>query len=337
MGIWPDKQSYTVNCEGRTFIRSRQMLRANKQIEVNVTASPEQSTSPSKCVNPKTLPPGLPKIPGNLRQTTTGLSINRQELRSCSLIGPPSAPGCPPSSSSSSSWCSYTSVTGVTKGQTRRQDGQSSTSSLCLRPGTVPIAARNQSRLPWNTPPRFTCRHQRPSQTPCTPSSPTLSQAPFCQEDQLSPLHRCSHLMECNFPELDSPASTTLNSCPLPTSEMSVGLPASVRSAVPLLHRDSAVSRIPPVIPPLVLSRNPSSDNQVCLDSHLPDQDMGPPFLLHQMCKTEFPPLGASEPAQNAFIKKNEKEQNKINTKKTRTVYSPSKFVFQSISRRSKF
>ena len=63
VGIWPDKQSYTVNCEGRTFIRSRQMLRANKQIEVNVTASPEQSTSPSKCVNPKTLPQAFPKYP----------------------------------------------------------------------------------------------------------------------------------------------------------------------------------------------------------------------------------------------------------------------------------
>ena len=120
----------------------------------------------------KDAPPGLPKIPSNLRQTTTGLSINRQELRSCSLIGPPSAPGCPPSSSSSSSWCSYTSVTGVTKGQTRRQDGQSSTSSLCLRPGTVPIAARNQSRLPWNTPPRFTRRHQRRS-------NPMYTQQPY--------------------------------------------------------------------------------------------------------------------------------------------------------------
>ena len=134
--------------------------------------------------------------------------------------------------------------------------------------------------------------------------------------------------MECNFPELDSPASTTLNSRPLPTSEMSVGLPASVRSAVPLLHRDSAVSCIPPVIPPPVSSRNPSCGNRVCPDNHMLDQDMDLQFLLHPMCKTEFPPLGASEPAQNAFIKKNEKEQNKINTKKTKIIYSPSKFVF---------
>ena len=40
--IRPDKFSYTVKCEGRTFIRSRKMLRANnfdKQTEVNVVAS----------------------------------------------------------------------------------------------------------------------------------------------------------------------------------------------------------------------------------------------------------------------------------------------------------
>ena len=86
VGIRPDKQSYIVNCEGRTFIRFRQMLRASKQIEVNVTASPEHSTSPSTCVNPKTLLPGLPKIPGNLRRTTTGLLINPQGLRSCSCL-----------------------------------------------------------------------------------------------------------------------------------------------------------------------------------------------------------------------------------------------------------
>ena len=172
-------------------------------------------------------------------------------------------------------------------------------SSSCLRQGTVLIAARNRSRLLRNTPPRF-IHHQRPSPTPCTPSSPTLSQAPFCQEDQLSPLQCRSQLMDCNSPVLASPASTTPNYRPLPTSETSVGLPASVRSAAPL-HPRGAVSRIPPVMPPPVSSQNPSCGNRVCLDNHLPDQDMGLQFLLHPMCKTEFPPLGASEPAQNAL------------------------------------
>ena len=66
VGIRPDKLSYTVNCEGRTFIRSRKMLRTAKQNEVNVIASADQSTSPpSKCASPRTLLPGLPRIPDN--------------------------------------------------------------------------------------------------------------------------------------------------------------------------------------------------------------------------------------------------------------------------------
>ena len=63
---------------------------------------------------------------------------------------------------------------------------------------------------------------------------------------------------------------------------------------------------------------------------------MVPPFPLHQMCKTEFPPLGTSELAQNASIKKNNEEKNKINTKKVKLNYSPSNFVFENISKRSK-
>ena len=162
MGIRPDKNSYTVNCEGHIFIRSRQMLRDRKESEVSLTVSPEHFTSPEhltlpsqpSCVNPRTLLPGPPKTLGNHKPTTTGSLTNPPELLSCSSIGPPSAPGCHPSLLSSSSWSSSTFATEGTREPIRRQGEQSSMSSSCLPQETVPIEIRNRSRLPRNTPPR---------------------------------------------------------------------------------------------------------------------------------------------------------------------------------------
>ena len=155
VGIRPDKNSYTVNCEGRIFIRSRQMLRDRKESEVSQTVSPEHLTLPSQqpCVNPRTLLPGPPKTLGNHKPTTTGSLTNPPELLSCSSIGPPSAPGCHPSLSSSSSWSSSIFATGGTREPIRKQGGQSSMSSSCLLQETVPIVARSQRCLPLNTPP----------------------------------------------------------------------------------------------------------------------------------------------------------------------------------------
>ena len=146
--IRPDKLSYTVKCEGRTFIRSRKMLRANnfdKQTEVNVIASLDRSTSTvsaSKCVNPKTPLPDPLRTLDRHRQTTTGLSTNLPELHSCSSIGPLSAPGFLRSSLSSFCSSSSTSATGETREPTRRQGGQSSMNSLCSRLATSRAAWR---------------------------------------------------------------------------------------------------------------------------------------------------------------------------------------------------
>ena len=130
VGIRPDKNSYTVNCGGRIFIRSRQMLRDRKESEVSLTVSSESFTSPEylsppsqqSCANPRTPLPGHLKTLDSRKPTTTGSLTNQPELHSCSLIGPPSAQGCHPSSSFSSSWSSSTSATGGTKEPIRRQD-----------------------------------------------------------------------------------------------------------------------------------------------------------------------------------------------------------------------
>ena len=133
--------------------------------------------------------------------------------------------------------------------------------------------------------------------------------------------------MGCNSPVSASRALTT-PSCRLsPTSGTSVGLRESERSDAHLPRRD-AVSRTLPVTLPPVSSQSQSSVNQVYPDSHLPGHDMVRPFPLLQKFKTEFPPLGA---------KKSSEQQNKIHTKKTKFNYSRSNFVFENISRRSKF
>ena len=229
VGMRPDKHSYTVNCEGRIFIRSRSMLRASKESEVSLTASPEHFSSSSQptCANPKTLLPGPLKTLGNHRPTTTGSLTNQPELHSCSLIGPPLAPGCRPSSSFASSWFSSTFATGGTRGPIRRQGEQSSMSSSCLPQETVPIETRNRSRLPRSTPPRFT--RQRPSLTQCTRSSPTPSQVPSDRKPQSSPpLH--SQLMGYNSPVSASRVSTTpclLYTSPSPRDLSTSRMPSS--------------------------------------------------------------------------------------------------------------
>ena len=335
VGIRPDKNSYTVNCEGRIFIRSRQMLRDRKESEASLTASPEHLTLPSQpsCVNPRTLLPGPPKTLGNHRPTTTGSLTNPPELLSCSSIGPPSAPGCHPSLLSSSTWSSSTFAIEGTREPIRRQGGQSSMSSSCLPQETVPIVARSQRRLPLNTPPRFT--RPRPSLTPCTRSSRTPSQVPSYQGLQSSvPPH--FQPMGYNSPVSASRASTT-PSCRLsPTSETSVGLQESERSDAHLLRRDAVSHTLPVTLPP-VSSQSPFFDNQVCPDSHLPGPDTVQPSPLPQRLKKEFPPLGTSGLAQSASIKRNNEQQNNINKKRTKLKFSQSNFVFENISRRSKF
>ena len=224
VGIRPDKNSYTVNCGGRIFIRSRQMLRDRKESEVSLTVSSESFTSPEHltlpsqqpCANPRTPLPGHPKTLDNRKPTTTGSLTNQPELHSCSLIGPLSAQGCHPSLSSSSSWSSSISATGGTKEPIRRQDEQSSMSSSCLPREMVHIAARSQRRLPLNIPPRFI--RPRPYLTPCTLSSRTPSQDPLSQGLQSSvPLH--FQPMGYNSPVLGSRASTTPSCHHSPTSE----------------------------------------------------------------------------------------------------------------------
>ena len=115
-----------------------------------------------------------------------------------------------------------------------------------------------------------------------------------------------------------------------PMSGMNAGLPASVRYADPPLLRDNAVFRIWYMTPPPVLNQSQSFGNRACPGNRQPDPGMAQRFPLQQTCKIEFPPLGASEQAQNASIKRN-------NTKKIKINYSPSNFVFENIARRSKF
>ena len=190
-------------------------------------------------------------------------------------------------------------------------------SSSCLPREMVRIAARSQRRLPLNTPPRFI--RQRQYLTPCTLSSRTPSQDPLSQELQSSvPLH--SQPMGCNSPVLGSRASTTPSCHHSPTSETSVGLQESERSDAHLLRRD-AVSHILPVTLPPVSSQSQFFDNLVCPASRLPDPDTVQPYPLPQRLKREFPPLGTSELARSAFIKKSNEQQKKINTKKTKFNY----------------
>ena len=155
------------------------------------------------------------------------------------------------------------------------------------------------------------------------PGAPIVSAAPFSTDGL--------QFSRIGFPGINHtqlpPITYVRDECWSPRIREVRRSPSPQRRCVSYSSRDSS-ARLEPesILRQPGLSRQPS-----------PGPDTAQPFPLPRRFKKEFPPLGASGLAQSASIKKNNEQQNNINTKRTKLKFSQSNFVFENISRHSKF